>query len=66
MALGSLAEAETQLELARRLRFGDESEMAALADFTVHVRKVTHGLRRSLAQRVDMGIGDRGPGIKSS
>ena len=29
MALGSLAEAETQLELARRLRFGDESEMAA-------------------------------------
>ena len=63
MALGSLAEAETQLELARRLRFGDESEMAALADFTGHVRRVVYGLRRSLAQRV-RDRGDRGPGIK--
>jgi len=64
MALGSLAEAETQLELSRRLRFGSESELAALADFTVHVRRVVHGLRRSLAQRVDVGIGDRGSGIR--
>ena len=63
MALGSLAEAETQLELARRLRFADESELIAVHDFAVHVRRVLHGLRRSLAQRAERGTGSRTPAV---
>jgi four helix bundle protein len=51
IAIGSLAEAETQLELARRLHFAAESELASIADFAVHVRRVLHGLRRSLVRR---------------
>ena len=51
MALGSLAEAETQLELARRLRMTADDELEAVADFAGHVRRVLHGLRRSLAER---------------
>ena len=51
MALGNLAEAETQLELARRLRMTADDELEAVADFAGHVRRVLHGLRRSLAER---------------
>jgi len=51
MALGSLAEAETQLELARRLRMTADDELEAVADLAGHVRRVLHGLRRSLAER---------------
>jgi four helix bundle protein len=51
MATGSLAEAETQLELARRLHFASEEDLAAVIHFAVHVRRVLHGLRRSLANR---------------
>ena len=51
MALGRLAEAETQLELARRLRMTADDELEAVADLAGHVRRVLHGLRRSLAER---------------
>ena len=51
IAIGSLAEAETQLELARRLRFASEEELADVIDFAVHVRRLLHGLRRALAKR---------------
>ena len=52
-ALGSLAEAETQLELARRLRMTDDDELGSVADLAGQVRRVLHGLRRSLAARTD-------------
>jgi four helix bundle protein len=52
MALGSLAEVETQLELARRLRMTGEDEIESVADLAGHVRRVLHGLRRSLAARL--------------
>ena len=51
IAIGSLAEAETQLELARRLHFASEEDLAAVVDFAGHVRRLLHGLRRSLANR---------------
>jgi len=53
MALGSLAEAETQIELARRLRLTADDELGSVADLAGHVRRVLHGLRRSLAARLD-------------
>ena len=53
MALGSLAEAETQIELARRLRLTADDELGSVADLAGHVRRVLHGLRRSLAARID-------------
>ena len=51
VALGSLAEADTQLELARRLRMAADDELESVADLAGHVRRVLHGLRRSLAER---------------
>jgi four helix bundle protein len=48
MALGSLAEAETQLEIARRMRLAPAEELATVTEFAGHVRRVLHGLRRSL------------------
>ena len=51
IAIGSLAEAETQLEIARRLRFASDEELAAIIEFAVHIRRVLHGLRRSLRKR---------------
>jgi len=53
VALGSLAEADTQLELARRLRMAADDELESVADLAGHVRRVLHGLRRSLAERAD-------------
>jgi four helix bundle protein len=52
MALGSLAEAETQIELARRLRLTTDDELKSVAEFAARVRRVLHGLRRSLAARI--------------
>ena len=47
LALGSLAEVETQLEVATRLRYvGTESE--SIAEQVTRLRCVLHGLRRSL------------------
>src|SRR6185503_962184 len=53
MALGSLAEAETQIELARRLRLTADDELGSVADLAGQVRRVLHRLRRSLAARID-------------
>lgn len=48
MALGSLAEAETQIELARRLHFAPEEQIASISDLAATVGRLLHGLRRSL------------------
>jgi four helix bundle protein len=48
LALGSLAEAETQIEVARRLGYVKAEEVVAVAELAGHLRRVLHGLRRSL------------------
>ena len=52
IALGSLAETQTQLELASRLRIGSENELESVSALAVRLRQVRHGLRRSLAARL--------------
>jgi four helix bundle protein len=52
MALGSLAETQTQLEVASRLRIGSEDERESASALAVRLRQVLHGLRRSLAARL--------------
>ena len=49
IAIGSLAEVQTQLELARRLQMAPERDLRAVKDLGAEVRKVLHGLRRSIA-----------------
>ena len=48
IALGSLAEAETQIELARRLRFAPASQIDTLNEMATSLARLLHGLRRSL------------------
>jgi four helix bundle protein len=51
LALGSLAEAETQLELAARLHYVSAADTEAVSLLASHLRRVLHGLRRSLLAR---------------
>jgi len=52
IALGSLAEVETQLELARRLHLAPEQEIHQLTTSAVALRRLLHGLRRALRIRL--------------
>ena len=52
IALGSLAEVETQLELARRLHIARENDVRAVIELAMRLRQVLYGLRRSLMNRV--------------
>jgi four helix bundle protein len=52
LALGSLAEAQTQIELARRLGFASEGQLGRIADTAATLRRLLHGLRRSLRARL--------------
>jgi four helix bundle protein len=47
IALGSLAEAETQIELARRLKFAADDDVAPVAESADSVAGLLHGLRRA-------------------
>ena len=51
IAIGSLAEVETQLELAQRLKLAADDDLAPIRDVGVELRRVLHGLRRSIAPR---------------
>ena len=51
IALGSLAEAETQLELARRLSLLNDRDATSLEELSAMLGRILHGLRRSLANR---------------
>jgi four helix bundle protein len=51
LALGSLAEAQTQLEIARRLTLAPDAELDVLITLATRARQVLLGLRRSLAAR---------------
>ena len=48
MAIGSLAEADTQLELAVRLKMAAGADVLPVIEFARRLRQVLHGLRRSL------------------
>jgi four helix bundle protein len=52
IAQGSLAEAETPLELAHRLGFIQEPELAHLPGQTNEIGRMLHGLRNSLAAKL--------------
>jgi four helix bundle protein len=51
IALGCLAECETQLEIARRLKLAPERQLQPALAEIVPLRKVLHGLARSLERR---------------
>jgi len=50
IAYGSLLEAETQIELSRRLSFLSEGESAELMDQCSEIGKMLNGLKNSLKQ----------------
>lgn len=49
---GSLAEAETQLELAHRLGYIAQAELLCLREQTNEVGRMLHGLRNALAAKL--------------
>jgi four helix bundle protein len=51
IALGSLAEVDTQLEISNRLRLVQREEIEPVAELTTTLRRVLHGLRRALTER---------------
>jgi len=53
IALGSLAELDTQLELALRLNLIGESSLATAAAEIARTGQLLHGLERALKRRVD-------------
>jgi four helix bundle protein len=48
IALGSLAELDTQIELAVRLRFIEKDTLAAVTQQLTRTRQLLHGLARSI------------------
>ena len=59
MALGSLAELDTQAELALRLGFTSPRDLAPFETRLVRTRQLLHGLARSLRQQIE-GESDSG------
>ena len=51
IAMGSLAELETQIELARRLGMGQEEDAVSLLESAGDLGRVLHGLRSALVNR---------------
>ena len=60
IAMGSQAELETQVELAKRLRFGREEEADALLEAAGEVGRILHGLRLALEIRTTDAASDSG------
>ena len=58
IAVGSQAELETQIELAKRLELGREGDADKLLDAAAEVGRILHGLRLALENREP---GDSGP-----
>jgi four helix bundle protein len=48
VALGSLAEVDSQLEIAGRLQYSNSDDLESITRRCTRLRKVLHGLRRSL------------------
>ena len=58
IALGSQAELETELEIAKRLAFVDAETFERMTTLGNRLRPLLHGLRRSIAQRPGLGEAD--------
>lgn len=56
IAMGSQAELETQIELARRLKYGQETQAVELLETAGEVGRILNGLRLSLANRPDSQV----------
>ena len=55
-ALGSVAELDTQIELARRLRYVTASDTKAAKQQLTRTRQLLHGVNRSLTRRLSTGV----------
>lgn len=55
-ALGSLGELETQIELAPRLSYFSEADIAPALERLGKAARLTHGLLRSLSPRIHMRV----------
>jgi four helix bundle protein len=53
VAMGSQAELETQIELARRLEYGEATQAVKLLETAGEVGRILNGLRLALANRPD-------------
>jgi four helix bundle protein len=56
IAMGSQAELETQIELARRLGLGREADAERLLDAAAEVGRILHGLRSALGTHTAAGL----------
>ena len=56
LAIGSLAEAETQIELTNRLHYTTEKDVEGVSLLAGNLRRVLHGLRRSLLARAPTNL----------
>jgi four helix bundle protein len=64
IAMGSQAELETQLELARRLKYGDPEEVTRLLEEASEVGRILHGLWTALGNRSGVGPSVESPAPK--
>jgi four helix bundle protein len=53
IAVGSLAELETFLELSVRLRFGEQAKVRTIEELVAEERRMLRGLQRSLRTKLD-------------
>jgi four helix bundle protein len=57
IALGSNAELDTQLEVARRLRFVTEAAARDLQESIDRERQILHGMRRDRERQISVSVG---------
>ena len=55
IASGSVAECETQIEIARRLNYASPNDLANIEALAGDLRRVLFGLRRSLRRKSECG-----------
>jgi four helix bundle protein len=58
IALGCLAECETQLELAKRLKLAPADDIDAVLEEAIPIRRMLQALRRSLRRRLVQARGE--------
>jgi four helix bundle protein len=58
IALGSQAELETEVEIARRLELIDAAALEEVLQASARVRRMLHALRHAIARRHDLDDGD--------
>ena len=63
IALGSLAELETELELAQRLKYLAPQDLDSVSEHLVRTGQLLHGLRRSLVAKTLKSAGAIATGV---